>query len=153
MRFEDIMEAIESSGMYMAVDFTEATQRAITEYAEIAKVPDPVMAPSLHCTLVYSRTKVPMEPSHDCNYEIAKVKGLELWPVADGKNVLVLTLESKYLTNRFNEAISLGATYDYDEYKPHITLSYDAGEFDIASAPPITFDVELNSEYIEELVH
>lgn len=154
MRFIDIMGESEENtqGTYLAASFDQATKDSISRYCEIANVPNPVPGDSLHCTIVYSRTAIDIHPNFDCSFESVSVSGLELWPVKNGKNVLVLTLTSPYLHSRFNEAIGMGATYDYDEYKPHMTLSYDAGDFDIDEAPPLMFDIGFDCEYVEELV-
>ena len=38
---------------------------------------------------------------------------------------MVAKLDCKGAHELFNHAIDLGATYDFPEYNPHITLSYD----------------------------
>lgn len=148
MRASDISQ----SGTYMAVNFSEATCNQIAQYMKTAKVPNPIDIPSLHCTIVHSSVEVPIEPNYDCSNESVSPMGLELWPVKNGLNVLVLRLNSPYLHRRFNESLSLGAIYDYDEYKPHVTLSYDAGDYDLDAAPPLLIDLQFDCEYVEELV-
>lgn len=153
MRYIDLFESQETvNGTYMAASFDDPTMDAISEYSRVAGIPDPVTPSSLHCTIIYSRTIVDIQPNHDCSSALVKPRALELWPVSDGKHVLVITLDCPYLHSRFNEAIAMGATYDYDEYKPHITLSYDAGDFDVMNAPPLMFDMSIKCEYVEELV-
>jgi patatin-like phospholipase/acyl hydrolase len=63
----------------------------------------------------------------------------------------VLELDSPYLHGRFAEAMALGATYDFDEYIPHITLSYNAGDIDIEALNHNSMDINLVEEYVESL--
>ena len=39
-----------------------------------------------------------------------------------------------------------GATYDYDEYKPHITLSYDVDDLDPDQLPSFDKDIIITEE-------
>ena len=43
-------------------------------------------------------------------------------------------------------------TYDFPEYIPHITLTYDAGDFDPSSYTGDLPEIEYASEYVEDLV-
>jgi len=75
------------------------------------------------------------------------------------EKVLVLKLKSRELSDRFNEIHkNTDATYDFDEYIPHITIRSPAGEYDeswIASEAPSVVDmignIVLTDEYIEAL--
>ena len=44
-------------------------------------------------------------------------------------------------------------TYSYDEYIPHITLSYDIGDFDISklNVKDLPSNFTINTEYKEDL--
>jgi len=66
--------------------------------------------------------------------------------------MLVLKFKSKDLEKRFNTIINdYGATWDYEDYTSHITLSYNAPNIDITKLPPYTGPINIVSEYAEDL--
>ena len=56
---------------------------------------------------------------------------------------------AEYMGQRHRLGIAVGATYDFDEYKPHITLSYDVGVLEFPDNE-YTLDLGFN-EYKEDL--
>ena len=61
----------------------------------------------------------------------AETAGLKIFKQQNGKNCLVTVLKSKDLTAHHETIMDkYGATYDFDTYIPHITLSYDIGDLD-----------------------
>lgn len=114
----------------------------------------------LHVTIAYSKTpidwmKVEEDWNHDTrtgNLEIAPggARALDLFgPASD---VLVLAFNSSKLSWR-HEAISrAGASYDWDEYQPHITITKDVGaDFDLKAVEPYRGKIVLGPEIFEEL--
>lgn len=68
--------------------------------------------------------------------------------------MLVLLIECEELHNRHEFLMKEhDASYDYPTYKPHITLSYDAGEVDLDKLTDLTSlkDLEITTEYGEDL--
>jgi hypothetical protein len=140
-------------GLYVAAYFSDNTNRQLATYIEANKIPNPVAASSLHTTIVYSRVPVDgYEAAHTLNVEVnTSYARLEAWDTSGGTKCLVLCYFSPYLHIRFEEAIASGATYDFDEYKPHVTLSYDIGDFDWQSLPQLSFPLIIAGEYCETL--
>jgi len=67
-------------------------------------------------------------------------------------NNLVLEYVCKPQSERFNKLMdSHDATYDFDEYKPHITLSTDVGDFDHKKLPKILEPLEIVEEYSKKI--
>lgn len=112
-------------GLYVGAKYSELTLDAIEQLQAELKVPNPVPREKIHSTIAYSRVNVPYVAASG-SFEVAKSGTLEIWKTDYG-NTLVLKLDSEYLTFRHNYARALGATYDYPEYHPHITLSYNIG--------------------------
>lgn len=142
MKFQDA-----SSGLYVAAKFSDYTLDKIEELQRELKVPNPVPRHKIHSTICYSRVNIPYVTAVG-SFEVASSGKLEVWDTQDGKT-LVLILDSDYLTFRHNYARALGATHDFPDYTPHITLSYNVG--------PIKFEgnvqvpVVLDREYKEPL--
>lgn len=77
-----------------------------------------------HATIAYSKKKV------DWNAIPAKQDELVLDSdphrgIENFGEAVVLLLNSDELQSRWKEFIQNGASYDYDEYRPHITLTYE----------------------------
>lgn len=137
-----------SKGLYVAAKFSESTLDALEKLQRSLKIPNPVPRDKLHTTIVYSRVFVPYKVASG-SFEIADRGSLTIFETGQGARALVLELESVYLTTRHNYAKALGATYDFPDYRPHITLSYDVGPLSFIG----TYDVPviLDREYSEEL--
>lgn len=69
----------------------------------------------------------------------------------ESKNVLVLKVKHPLLDKLWQKAIDKGATWDHDEYSPHISLcsSYKGGEDNLPPLPK--FDILLTHYKVEEL--
>lgn len=132
MKLRQLTEKKQKQGSYIGVKYTKESKQAIAEFTKKNKIPDAISPNKLHSTVVYSRKHVKnidKDVKKDCNFE-ATVKGFEVWETQGGNHALVMKLTSPELTKRHSFYYDKydEATYDYDEYKPHITLSYDVGE-------------------------
>lgn len=133
---------------YVACRFTDETVDGLVELQRLIDVPNPVPAHELHTTIVSSREYVPF-PLERGNVLLATEAWLETWETQSG-NALVLRFDSDYLQDRFDVAMCLGATYDFPDYKPHITLSYDVGSC-IFTKEKIQIEIIRDLEYQESL--
>lgn len=146
---------IEEPGLYVAAFFDEETNYRIAEYLRINNIPMPVTSASLHTTIVYSKVPVTtFEPNHSVDIGVnTKHASFECWDMRNGARCLVLKYFSPYLHMRFEEAMKAGAMYDFDEYKPHVTLSYSMPEdFDVATLPALGFPLKIVGEYSEPII-
>ena len=161
MRMIDLMESKEPNGTYVAVKFDEDTQNALVEFAKEAGIPDALNKSEFHSTIVYSRKHLP-------DYEVlgtidepweAKPKEFTVWekkPNAyDDRHTycLVMQLTCPKMNERHTMAREdHGATYDFDEYLPHVTLSYDVGVgFDVKKLKWTGDPLKVVKEYKEDL--
>lgn len=141
-------------GLYVAAFFSDETQRLLAEYMAEHKIPNPIPAPSLHTTIVYSKVPVPDFDQCDFPLEITVDPAyckIETWETPTGGKCVVLRLVSPYLELRFQEAMAAGATYDFEEYKAHISLTYEPGDFDASKLPTPNFPIVIAGEYSEPL--
>jgi 2'-5' RNA ligase len=110
----------------------------------------------LHITVAYSRAPISITALGSLEPPVAvKAKQYSIFKARSGENCLVVEVDSPDLVARHNEIRKdYGASYDFPEYKPHFTLSYDCGiGFDIRSLPPIE-DIPVlycHQEYASEL--
>jgi hypothetical protein len=152
MRFKNFMSEGKEKGTYAGVRIRYANQLQ----KEMQKTfPDiEIIKPELmHCTLLYSKKFLPnYKPDPTIEHE-AKIKGLEVWDTFDKKRALVVTLDCPSLVQRHKDLMKdHEAIYDYPEYKPHFTLSYDIGDL---PQPEMNVNrmlgLVLTAEYDEEL--
>jgi hypothetical protein len=136
-----------TTGLYVAAKFSESTLDEIEDLQRELKIPNPVPRHKIHSTICYSRVDVPYVCSTG-SFEVATSGELETWDTQDGK-VLVLKLDSDYLKFRHNYARALGATHDFPDYTPHITLSYNIGPAHYKGE--VKCHVVLDREYKEPL--
>lgn len=152
MKLNEIVK--QANGTYVGVKLDKESCKRIKELCKIIDVPNRVTTEKLHSTIIYSRKHVPELKADLTNYPIkAKAKEFHIFNAQDGKKALVLKLDCPALVDRHNHIMSeYGTTYDFPEYIPHVTISYDCGDF-----LPSDFDGELpeitfTSEYVEDLV-
>lgn len=137
-------ETTQHKGTYAAVKFDTTTKRTLYNYLKDNDVPHRVRPHEMHTTLLYSRKHCP-------NYKpqwvydtplIANPIGLEVWSarsdVGSSTKYLVLKLDCPELVERHEQLRKEhGATHDYPNYQPHITLSYDIANLDVDSLPNV----------------
>lgn len=141
MEFGDFTE-----GLYVAAKYSDITLDAIEKLQRDLKVPNPVPREKIHSTICYSRVKIPYTVSVG-SFEVASTGHLEVWD--HDTPVLVLVLDSEYLRCRHMYARALGATHDFPDYTPHITLSYNVGP--LTYKGDVQIPVVLDREYKEPL--
>ena len=141
-------EKSEINGTYASLKVTEESRDKLYAWLEKRKIENLLPKEDLHCTVVYSRKKINLSKDMaDLPIE-AKFLGWENFnPEDPEKAILVLKLKSKEIVELFNEAKELGATHDFDEYIPHISV---ATTNKIPNVKP-SFTVEFDKYKIEEL--
>lgn len=99
---------------------------------------------NLHVTVCYSKEPM-IVPTPDTGKLITMFKGKI---THFDENTTVYEFEDPRLTARHKEfTTKYGASYDYDEYRAHVTLSY-TGNVDV---PPFPGKLILGSEVIEDI--
>jgi len=139
------------AGVYMAVKVNEETETALNDYCSkyLAGIEIPE---DFHSTLIYSD-----KPHYDeitaKEYNISAVaEKMPFEKFGEEKNSLVIKLNSPELKRRHEELMKeYNFKYDFDEYVPHISLSYNAKSVDINTLPEINFPIVLTGEYVEAL--
>ena len=162
MKLDDIMEKKEEAkpGTYAGVRFDTDTIKRIKEFAKAYKIPERLPSDKLHSTLLYSKKHLPdyQAAGEYDNPLVGKPKSFDVWesqPDDDGvkSNCLILQIDCPTLVARHKELMDEhDAEYDFDEFKPHVTLSYNIGDFDVSTLDPKQIgDINIATEYQEEL--
>lgn len=123
------------NGTFVAVKFHQDTRAALLDFAERNNVPNIIDEDELHCTVVYSKTVLEsVAPRRSISPEwIGTPLHFEIFKSSEGKNCLVLRFSCGELYSRHYYLKHVKeATHGFPSYLPHITLSYDVGDFDIS---------------------
>jgi hypothetical protein len=136
-----------TTGTYAALKFDDASVKRIAQYVANNSIPNPLAEAKLHVTLLYSRVECVgfTSPGKLIEPIVATVKGFDVWANANG--------EGKALVERHLMLMKLyGATYDFPEYQPHFTISYNVPDkFDPQNLPEFDSALYLNHEYSKPL--
>ncbi|ABD27154.1 conserved hypothetical protein [Novosphingobium aromaticivorans DSM 12444] len=116
-----------------------------------------VPADQLHVTVLYSRAAVdPMamgegwssDPDGGLVIKAGGPRALERF----GEGAVVLQFASWSLQSRHDEMVRAGASHDYPEYLPHVTLTYQAPEgIDLEAIKPFSGELRFGPEVFEPL--
>lgn len=134
-------------GTYVALEMDEHSRNLLDHFVEMNLGLDERIDPSTyHITCCYSRTPVPAaENLMQQTTAVAKAVQYEVFDTKQSGKCLVLRVESagaSYLNDWLKKH---GATSDFADYKPHVTLCYDyKGTDDVSQLPlpqfPMHFD-------------
>lgn len=152
---ESIVESKEEKGVYVAVTYNQSAQDDLLDFIKEYNIPSTLKAEDFHTTLIYSRKYADIKDLED-NMEdseiVAYPKELHVFETFDKKRALVIKLDCSYLEERHKYLMKkYNLTYDYDEYIPHITLSYDIGNMELPKNVKFPKFFRINSEYKEDL--
>lgn len=114
-------------GIYIAVSWDDESEKKIRRLQQMLDLEDPIE--DLHTTIIYSKPAFDGEvPQHNKTFKTDGDFELDIFPhwEEEDQKVLVLKFKSAQLTelhNKFKEMY--GFNHDYDEFLPHISLTYD----------------------------
>ena len=115
-------------GTYVSMDLLEQTKDLMDHFVEMnLGLTERVDKSTYHITIIYSRAPVPSAEQYAGTLAAtaAKVSGYEIFPTKNDGKCLVMRLEFPF-ANLLNKQLSAeGATSDYPEYKPHMTIAYN----------------------------
>jgi hypothetical protein len=139
------------SGTYVKFVFNEDTNNKLKKLQDILKLDN--KHDDFHITLVYNQDKINFDNNTNIN-EVIKASHLEIFKNKENKNCLVLIINNNdYINSRFQYSLELGATWDYPDYTPHITLSYDIPNENIDELldTSIILNLTITDEIVEDL--
>lgn len=114
-------------------------------------------AADMHVTVLYS--KQPVDPmkmgegwSSDADGGLVIKAGGPRALERFGEGAVVLQFASWSLQSRHNEMVQAGASHDYPEYLPHVTVTYEApADLDIETIKPFSGELRFGEEIFEPL--
>jgi hypothetical protein len=104
----------------------------------------------MHVTVAFSKNKVDWGHLGDSFDRLRLTGGERSLQRFDG-GATVLRFESGDLARRWEELCDKGASWDYDEYHPHVTISYKADDVDLSKVKPYDGPIMLGPEITQEV--
>lgn len=110
---------------YGNLKVSEESKHKIIELCESIGI-EPTNQEDLHCTIMYSRENVDKLISFSEDDFDLPVEGVGSKLLVLGKDTfsVVIALESSKIIQMHNELIEEGASYDYPEFIPHVSVAY-----------------------------
>ena len=148
------MYARHKDGTYVAYQMSQDSMDTLDNFVKNnLGLEERVSKHSYHITVIYSRTPVPQAEAYaGPSVAIATAHAYEIFQTKDGGRCLVLRVEAPQAAALNKELGTLGATSDYPDYKPHVTLAYNISqEIDVATLPLPQFPIYFNEVTVAPL--
>lgn len=127
--------------------------RAIIAWAAEQGFKTTLKPQDMHVTIAFSSKKIDWSKIAG-EKDTIDVRGgsRDIKVFGDEKNAIVLAFSSVDLQKRWKEIIGVGASWDYDSYTPHISITYNGSKMDVSKIKPYTGEIVLGPEDRHELV-
>lgn len=139
--------------LYVYRQLTAKSARALIAWATEQGFKTTVPASSMHSTILYSKTPVDwfdMGESWQTNVLVAEGGPRKVEALGD-EGAVVLRFSSSDMRYRHDSMVERGASHDYDDYRPHVTFTYDGAGVDLAQVEPFTGELEFGPEIFEPI--
>lgn len=151
MRAHEIILENNNSGLFIGIRLSAESISNLTKWQAKNNIPNPFKATELHVTLLSSKNQpFPWKPKkHNLKLD---PKTYKLKKFGENEDLLVLCFDSNVLQYRHHYAMQkFNLQWDFDSYKPHITLAKDLpSDFDISKISVPNFVIVLTDEYVEK---
>lgn len=126
---------------------------ALVKWAKSVGIAEPLAASDMHVTITYSRQPVDwLKMGNSWEEELTIPKGgARLLERFDG-GAVVLAFASNMLRWRHEEMVGNGASFDYEEYQPHVTLTYKGADLDLSAIQAYQGELRFGPEIFAEVV-
>ena len=135
--------------LYASRQVTNAAD--IISWAKEQGFPSTLSPDDLHVTVAYSREPVDGASVKPAAGKLREIAGKRSVEKLGDEGAVVLKFESVELNKRWQQYRDAGASWDYDGYMPHVTITYDGGGVDLSKVKPYTGPIELGAEKQEPL--
>lgn len=126
----EVMDSAENNG-YASVKLNGNDADKVCRILEDIGIAGHINPEDMHATLIHSKDKNINGTANPERVFTAKIVGEPKFMGEAPYKALVLELESYDLTDRHEQLKAYGGNHSYDEYKPHLSLKYDATNEDL----------------------
>lgn len=145
------LKSAAETGLYVSRQLTPASAAAFRTWAKSQGFLDPMPGKELHVTIVHSPIAPALTP-HDHHLVVEGGDRSVVRMAGNGdKGNFSLRFESEELQERWLEAVAAGATSDFEQYLPHITIAYGGQPTEPDDISPFTGELVFGPEVHEPL--
>jgi hypothetical protein len=141
------MSAAKAKSLYVCRPVSNALQ--ILAWAKAQGFKTTLPGADLHTTIAYSRAAV-VWPRPLLAPIVAGGGARAVKPLGD-EGAVVLMYEEPQLARRWQALREAGASWDYDGYHPHITITYNGAGVDLKTMEPYHGPIRLGGERFDEI--
>ena len=123
----------------------------ITEWAKAQGFKTTLPPEDMHVTVCFSKRRVDWSKFAQQAFTLLIAGDERTVSPLGGEGAVVLKFNSQRLQVRHQEFLRGGASWDYDSYHPHVTITYDAGDVDLSNVVPYAGLIELGGEVFDEV--
>lgn len=130
---------------------------AFLEWAKAQGFESTVPADDLHVTVLFSRAHVdwlkmgsPWEQNDKGELRVPPGGARVVEPLGD-KGAIVLLFNSSALAWRHEDMVKNGASHDFSDYQPHVTITYAGSDVDLEAVEPYRGELVFGPEIFEEV--
>lgn len=117
-----------------------------------------IPAEEMHVTITYSKRPVNWLKmggfwgwGPDTSDHLVPMGGPRIVEAIGDQGAVALHFASGHLHQRNREMRDAGASWDYADYMPHVTLTYDAGDIDLSKVTPYRGELRFGPELFEPI--
>lgn len=138
--------------LYVRRNLTPESAAAFVKWAKAQGFETTTPPEELHATIAFSRDLVDWDAMGTAPDSLtAKGGARSVVPLGD-KGAVVLKFESDELQERWQAMRDEGASWDFEGYQPHVTITYNGTDTDLSEVEPYTGPLEFGAEIFEEVV-
>lgn len=143
--------------LYVRRDLLPASAKALAAWAKVNGFASTLAESDMHVTVLYSKQPVdPMKMGEawgsEANGDLIVKRGGPRALERFGEGAVVLQFASWSLVSRHEDMVRAGASHDYEEYLPHVTITYSAPDnLDLSKIVPFDGELHFGPEIFQPL--
>ena len=151
MNFTEFLAEQEPKTLYVSRPVFIQDAEKIVAWAKSQGFEKTLQPNDMHITIAFSREPVVWTKwPRDLTIQTVQPGGRSVAALGD-KGAIVLKVQGQYLQDKWQKFIDGGASWDYDSYTPHITITYDGSNVDLTNVVPYQGPVLLRGEQWAEV--
>lgn len=123
----------------------------IIEWAKSQGFAKTLSANDMHVTVAYSKKPIGQDDVSQAIEQVMVKGGKRTVEQLGDEGAIVLKFHSPEMTKRWQEYRDAGASWDYEGYMPHVTITYNGSGIDLSKIKPFSGSIILGEEHQEAL--
>lgn len=108
-------------------------------------------AKDLHCTIMFSKKEVEWSTIEKDRTSLRVKGGKRTVEPLGNEGAIVLKFQSDKLKERWQYYLDRGCSFDYDDFTPHVTITYNGTDLDLSNVQPYHGPLEFGPEIMKEV--